>query len=111
MATCPTCGQHVPKPKPLDAEQLLAILRDGVPHREVYEGQDGGWYVTYGGGKTSPEAIRVLLDRKMIVKVYDEYDGSFHIGRTLDMTATKAETKKFGRRGKLVYTDGTTAAR
>lgn len=114
MATCPTCGQMTPKRrKLLGREEIYELLRDGQPHREVYRGQDGGWWVTYGGGKADPHAVAYLVEQKYVASVYSSIpDEVFHIGKTLDCEATMAERKKH-RRGKdapKIYTDGTPAA-
>ena len=110
MATCPTCGQPIPSRQHLNVDALLDILQNGVPHREVYTAQDGGWYVTYGGGRTTAAAVMALVRSGAIVSVYDNYPGgAYHVGKTLDMTATTEERKKHRRckDAPLIYTDGT----
>lgn len=83
-----------------EASSLLAILTNGVPHREVYHGRDGGWFVTYGGGQVSVEAVQSLFDRGLIVSVYNNCPAdAYHVGRTLDVKRTMEERKKH-RRGK-----------
>ncbi len=104
--TCPTCGQ--PIRHLLDAHNLLEVLTNGLPHREVYHGQSGGWWVTYGGGEVSADAVRELVERGFIRSVYNSCpDEAYHVGRTLDVDATMAERKKH-RRGKdasKIYVD------
>jgi hypothetical protein len=98
MSLCPTCGQMLPKQKVLNAEELLNILTIGSPHREVYRGESGEWWVTYGGGQASYEAVSELLQRNLIHSVYSDCpNDAFHIGKTLDVQATIAERKKHRR--------------
>lgn len=93
-----------------EATKLLALLRDGRPHREVYHGRDGGWFVTYGGGEVDADAVRELVAAGLVSSVYSGCpNDSYHIGKTIDVDATTEERKKH-RRGKdapLIYTDGT----
>ncbi len=107
MAICPTCGQRV-KPVALDAVTLYRVLMHGTPHREVYRSQDGGWWVTHGGGETTAEAVQELIDTGQIQSVYNSCPGdAYHVGKTLDMDTTLAERKN-GRLSKniRIYTDG-----
>jgi hypothetical protein len=68
VAHCPKCGQLIPSSH--DADWLLDILTNGTPRREVYRGKDGGWFVTYGGGEVSADAVRALRARGEIVSKY-----------------------------------------
>lgn len=92
MATCPTCGQPFPKPPEgaLNADALWGVLKYGVPHRELYRGQDGNWYVTYGGGKVAAAAVSELIEQEQIQRVYSSCADAYHIGPTLDCEATMA---------------------
>lgn len=110
MNRCPTCGGPV---KPLrhlvESDELYDLLMNGTPHREVYHGQAGGWWLTYGGGEVSPHAVRDLLGRGIIQSVYSDCPNeAYHVGKTLDIQATLEERKKH-RRAKdalRIYTDG-----
>lgn len=93
-----------------DAQQLLDLLTHGESHREVYRGRDGGWFVTYGGGQVDAEAVRDLVTRGLIHSVYNNIpDQVYHVGKTLDCTATTAERAKHRRKkdAPRIYTDGT----
>lgn len=96
MAVCPSCGQVLPGDN--EARRLLHLLTTATPHREVYRGRDGGWYLTYGGGPFSEIAVRLLLERKQIQQVYSSLpDDAFHVGRTWDCERTMAARKKLGK--------------
>jgi hypothetical protein len=83
----------------VDARWLYDLLKDGRPHRKVYRGKNG-WFVTYGGGEVSSDAVRELVERDLIHSVYNSCpEDCYHIGLTLDVDATMAERKKH-RRGK-----------
>lgn len=106
MSTCPTCGGSGEiREHSLNADELLSVLTRGEPHRHVYRAAKGGWYVTYGGGDTSYEAVQELITRGAIHSVYngEAMDQSYHVGKTLDM-----QRSRFGKKGLRVYTDGTT---
>ena len=85
-ANCPTCGQPLPPSR--SANQLLSLLQDG--RREVYKGQDGLWWVTYGGAGPWPDfAVRELVSAGKIRPVYSDLpDACFHVGRTIDSEKT-----------------------
>lgn len=103
---CPTCGQPMPKSGLLGRTELLALLRDGVPHREVYRGQDGGWWVTYGGGEADPRAVVYLIEQKYLSSVYSNIPGEvYHIGKTFDCDATLERRKREGRKAPPVYVE------
>lgn len=102
VSVCPTCGQHIPN-TPSPADDLLRLLRQSKPHRQVYEGQDGGWYVSYGGGRTTRQAVDELVARGVIVRCYSDSDGMYHVGKTLDVEATTRERKRLGNRTARVY--------
>lgn len=97
-----------------DADELYRLLKEGQPHRQVYHGRDGGWFVTYSGGEVDADAVRALVRKGLINSVYNNCpDDCFHIGKTLDVNATTEERKKH-RRGKdapWIYTDGSRALR
>lgn len=104
MATCPTCGQMMPKRGVLGREELYKLLREGVPHREVYRGRDGGWWVTYSGDEADPRAVAYLVEQKYLTSVYSSIpDEVYHVGKTLDCTATLERRKREGRHAPLVY--------
>lgn len=104
---CTTCTCSI---GPLNADQLLAILTFGTPHREVYRAAKGGWFVTHGGGEADAHAVLILVENGAIHSVYDTTpDSGYHVGKTLDMKATQ-EARRGKRKtdGKIcVYTDGT----
>lgn len=110
MAICHTCGGLTVEPN--EAERLLALLTDGRK-RQVYRGRDGGgWWVTYGGGQFSQNAVTQLIERGSISSCYSDCpDEAYHVGKTLDVKATLAERQKHRRRKDAphVYTDGTTS--
>lgn len=86
---CPTCGQ--PVETGLDAEQLYNILANGQPHRNVYRAQNGAWYVTHGGGKTTAGAVQWLVDGGRIHSVYNDLPNEvYHVGKTINTAATLA---------------------
>lgn len=97
-----------------DPDDLYKLLRDGQPHREVYRGQSGRWFVTYGGGEVACSAVEELVERELIHSVYSNCprDG-YHVGKTLDVGATNEERKKHRRRADapLIYTDGSRECR
>jgi hypothetical protein len=98
MACCPTCGQTMPE-RQGSPSWLLDLLTNGQPHREVYHGRDGGWWVTYGGGEVSADAVRALVEGGHIVSVYSDCPkDAYHVGRTLDVARTMAERQKHQRR-------------
>ena len=61
MAVCLTCGQPLPKPASL-IDRLRADRR-----RCVYAAADGGYYIEYGGGKTTRAEIDAALKAGLIV--------------------------------------------
>lgn len=68
MAKCPTCGQEVVAQS---AKQLVASMK---AHRNgaIYPGQDGGFYIEYGGGRVDPAAIREAFKAGLIKKRWPE---------------------------------------
>jgi hypothetical protein len=109
MGTCPTCGQLIQRDS--DAAELLKLLTNGTPHRQVYRAGNGsGWYVTYGGGQVSEEAVNHLLTSGDIQRSYSDCADCYHVGKTLDIVATlEARKGKKSKDWPKVYTDGTTA--
>jgi hypothetical protein len=96
-------------PSMRDADWLLNILTNEVPHREVYRGRDGGWWLTRGHGEVPPEAVAELLRRGAIVSVYSDCPtDSYHVGRTIDIPRTLAARKKLGKAAPHIYTDTST---
>ena len=94
-ARCSKCGQEINRL--LDEIDLMKILEIGTPHREVYQGQNGGWFVSYGGGETSQEIVMNLVNRREIRSVYSNCNGAYHIGRTWDYERTMAARRKYGK--------------
>lgn len=92
-----------------NAAALLDLLTNGTPHREVYlAGDRSGWYVTYGGGEVSAEAVAELVRDGKIQSVYaDLPDECYHVGKTLDTVRTQAERRIHGKGAGKFYTDGT----
>lgn len=86
----------------LSEEELFELLKNGTPKRDVYKGQGGGWYVTYGGGRVAEETVRSLIRRKLIRRTYKDYAGSFQVGPTIDMAATQELRKRDGKDAPLV---------
>lgn len=86
---CATCTCTCPRF--LSEDELLDILTNGEPHREVYRGnRNSGWFVTYGGGETTERAVRGLISRGRIHSVYSTCpDEAYHVGRTIDMKRSK----------------------
>ena len=82
----------------LDAQQLLHLLTNGHPHREVYRGRDGGGFVTYGGGETTAEVVESFIDAGHIKSVYSSIPTeAYHVGRTWDCERTMEARKKHGK--------------
>lgn len=95
---CPTCGQALPMTANGDGAALLTLLREGVPHREVYRGTNGRWYMTHGGGEWSAAAVQALVRSGYISPRYSNLpDEVFHVGKTIDVEATLSERKKYSR--------------
>lgn len=93
---CPTCGQIIPENA--DANALLNLLRNGTPHRQLYRGQDGNWYVTHGGGGPwAQSAVSRLINKQLISPVYSDCpDQAYHCGPTLDLDAFMKERDRVG---------------
>ena len=100
-ARCSKCGQEIGRL--LDEIDLMKILQMGTPHREVYRAQKGGWFVNYGGGETSDEAVTNLVMRGEIHKVYSNCNDTYHIGRTWDCERTMAARRKCGKAAPHYY--------
>ena len=100
-ARCSKCGQETDRL--LDEVDLMEILRFGSPHREVYQSQTGGWFVTYRGGETSREIVMNLVKRGEICRVYSNCHSAYHIGRTWDYERTMAARKKYGKAASDYY--------
>lgn len=88
-----------------EASAVLHLLgeRSG---REIYRGQDGNWYLTYGGGQVDPELVRSLVESGRVRRVYVGCDEGFHLGRTIDLEASVEHRKQTGYRRALIYVDG-----
>ena len=104
MTQCTKCGQLIPSIR--DAEWLLDILTNGTPHREVYHGRDGGWFVTCGGGEVSTHAVEELVRRGLIASVYNDCPKeAYHVGRTWDVKRTLEARKKLGKGAPHIYVE------
>lgn len=78
----------------LNADELLRLLTNGTPHREVYLAANGhSWWVTHGGGEVASHAVAELVERGAIQPVYKGRAQCFHVGRTLDIERTTAARK------------------
>jgi hypothetical protein len=94
-----------------DARKLFEVLRNGRPHREVYHGRDGGWFVTYGGGAVSASAVRELVTAGLVASVYSNCPtDSYHVGRTLDVERTLAARRLWKRAAHVYVGDPPTPA-
>ncbi len=83
---------------------ILDLLRQPEPHRHLYRGRDGNWYVSYGGGKVSAEVAQAVIASGEVNSVYSDCpNDSYHVGRTLDVVATTAIRKTPGNRDTKVY--------
>lgn len=101
MTTCPTCGQRLPR---IGERQLYDVLLNGVPHREVYLGRYGCWYVTYSGGEVNSAAVAALVNAGKIASVYSSIPNEvYHVGRTLDCERTLERRRREGKKAPLVY--------
>ena len=101
MLCCPTCGQLIPTSD--EAAKLFALLAAGG-NREVYRGQDGGWYLTRGGGPFSERAVRALVEDGKISSVYSNApNDAYHIGRTWDYERTMEARRKHGKKAQNYY--------
>jgi hypothetical protein len=88
-----------------NADAVLQILGEGR-RREIYRGQDGNWYITYGGGQISQEIVRSLVEAGRVRRVYAGCDEGFWLGDTIDLDATQEHRRKTGERRTLIYVDG-----
>lgn len=94
---CPTCGR--PFDVKTEAEKLFELLTTGTPHRQVYRGSDGSWYVTYGGGPFSRNAVDWLVRQGRIQSVYSNCPtDAYHIGKTLDYERTMEARRRLGKK-------------
>lgn len=94
----------MPDTKFLNEEELLDLLTNGEPHREVYRAGKGGWYVTYGGERTTTQAVDRLFKTGKINSVYSNCPlDAYHVGRTMDIDQTMAERKRLGVRDIKIY--------
>jgi len=102
---CKCCGQTIPPRRAvLNAEQLFAALTAEGRRREVYRAQDGSWWVTYGGGQTTLEAVQELHRAGKIQSVFSNCPSdAYHVGRTIDMPRTLAARQAARNRSITVY--------
>lgn len=88
----------------LDEDELLELLTNGDPPREVYRAAKGGWYVTYGGGRTTAQAVDNLFKAGKIHSVYSNCPhDAYHVGRTMDIDKTLEERKRLGNNKVKIY--------
>ena len=100
MKHCETCTCV----KSWGCDELLKLLTNGQPHREVYRGdRTQRWFVTYGGGEADPEAVFYLVRMGKIHPVYNNTDDAFHVGPTLDLEKTMSERKRTGNKKLEIY--------
>jgi hypothetical protein len=86
------------------AEMVMELLRSNDPHRELYRGKDGGWHITYQGGQVSDAVAREIIESGEVHSVYSNAPrDAYHIGRTLDVRATREARKKPGQRHAKIY--------
>lgn len=62
---CPTCLQPIPE----SGESLRARMSMG---RDCYQGRDGHYYLTRGGGEVSRAAINDALSKGLICPKWDD---------------------------------------
>lgn len=104
MTRCTKCGQLIASAH--DAEWLLDILTHGTPHRTVYHGRDGGWFVSYGGGEVSRTIVQNLVAQGLIASCYSDCPKeAYHVGRTWDVQRTLEARKKLGKAAPNIYVD------
>lgn len=103
MARCPTCGHEIAELR--DERWLLDILTNGHPHRKLYLGQNGNWYVTYGGvGPVDRGLVRRLVDRGAVQSVYSSIPNqAYHVGKTIDCERTLEARRRHGRKAGTIY--------
>lgn len=105
MAVCRCCrGTGLePDDDPIslpDAESLFRALKrsNTVKHIYAYKADAGGWYLTYGKGRTTRAAVMELVRQGRIQSVYSNIPGDcYHIGRTWDCERTLAARKEIGK--------------
>lgn len=89
---------------PSDADGLLHLLTHGYPQRDVYEGRDGRWYVTYGGGEVDLESVLTLVRAGKINSKYSDVPrGMYYVGRTIDVPRTMEARRKHGKNANIVH--------
>jgi hypothetical protein len=84
----------------VEASELLHMLTDMKPHREVYWSPKSRiWCLTRGSWyNVPPHAIQELYQLELISPVYSSCPhDSYHIGRTVDCEATIEERKRGGK--------------
>lgn len=109
MAYCTKCGHLISSTR--DADWLLNILTNAEPHREVYHGQRGGWWLTHGYGEVPAESVRELVRRGAIVSVYSNCpDDAYHVGLTLDIDRTMEARNRLGKGAPNYYLQQTPGA-
>ena len=103
---CPHCGQFFEASKLNDdAAAILTLMESDSKRREIYQGRNGRWYITYGGGEISYSAIKQLLDAGHIRPTYLGVLDCFTAGKTFDMDRTLERRKETGRKDILVYVE------
>ena len=87
-----------------DPQELFDLLTHGPSHRRVYHGRDGRWFVTYGGGEVSADAVLTLRREGKIISVYSNCPTeAYHVGRTVDWKRSMERRKAKGKKVPVVY--------
>lgn len=87
-----------------EADYFLAILRSADPHRELYRGRNGAWYITYGAGQVPLSVVHEIVRSGAVRSVYSDCPhDSYHVGQTIDCHATRELRKKPGNRHAKIY--------
>lgn len=77
------------------SQELFDLLKNGVPHREVYRGHKGGWFVSYGGGEVDADIVGKLVNQGLVKAVYSDCPNDcYHIGETVDVDKVLEERKR-----------------
>lgn len=77
------------------ARELLDLLTNGKPHRQVYRSINDIWFVTYGGGRVDASSVSELIEGRYINPAYSDCPTDmYHVGSTIDVARTTEERKK-----------------
>lgn len=69
---CPTCG----RPLGLNATAVAALL-SADRRRDIYLGRDGGYYISYSGGKVEDDVVAMMLSDSTLVRKFPNLDGCY----------------------------------